>query len=141
MCYSSLLIIFINYSRCRSKKDLALGFEGYTKSCASDTCPPGGRCVHNDCSKASSAGGQAAARKVDVKLPGKGNSHSHGARPVHIIIPMIKWIRTIRLSIKKSPSAGRWPSICCRSINGKGCTSSDLPALGTPSLRRHYPTP
>ena len=31
------------------------------------------------------------ARKVDVRLPGKGNSNSHGARPVHPIITMIKW--------------------------------------------------
>ena len=29
-------------------------------------------------------------RKVDVRLPGKGNSNSHGARPVHLIITMIK---------------------------------------------------
>ena len=35
-------------------------------------------------------------RKVDVRLPGKGNSNSHGARPVHLIITMIKWIRTSR---------------------------------------------
>ena len=42
------------------------------------------------------------ARKVDVRLPGKGNSNSHGARPVHLIITMIKWIRTSRLSIKNS---------------------------------------
>ena len=27
---------------------------------------------------------------VDVRLPGKGNSNSHGARPVHLIITMIK---------------------------------------------------
>ena len=40
--------------------------------------------------------------KVDVRLPGKGNSNSHGARPVHLIITMIKWIRTSRLSIKNS---------------------------------------
>jgi len=45
-------------------------------------------------------------RKVDVRLPGKGNSNYHGARPVHPIITMIKWIRTIRLSIKNSLSAG-----------------------------------
>ena len=32
---------------------------------------------------------------------------SHGARPVHLIIMMIKWIRTSRLSIKNSLSA--WP--------------------------------
>ena len=37
--------------------------------------------------------------KVDVRLPGKGNSNSHGARPVHLIITMIKRIRTSRLSI------------------------------------------
>ena len=30
---------------------------------------------------------------VDVRLPGKGDSSSHGARPVHLIIMMIKWIR------------------------------------------------
>ena len=39
--------------------------------------------------------------QVDVRLPGKGNSNSHVARPVHLIITMIKWIRTSRLSIKK----------------------------------------
>jgi len=43
-------------------------------------------------------------RKVDVRLPGKGNSHSHGARLVHLIITMIKWIRTSRLTIKNSLS-------------------------------------
>jgi len=30
----------------------------------------------------------------------EGNSHSYGARPVHLIIKMIKWIRTSRLSIQ-----------------------------------------
>jgi len=39
-------------------------------------------------------------RKVDIRLPGKGNSHSHGARPVHLTITMIKWIRTSMLAIK-----------------------------------------
>jgi len=48
----------------------------------------------------------AGAGKVDVRLPSKGNSTSHGARPVHPIITMIKWIRTSRLSIKKSLHAG-----------------------------------
>jgi len=43
-------------------------------------------------------------RKVDVRLPGKGDSNSHGARPVHLIITMIKWIWTSRLSIKNSLS-------------------------------------
>ena len=43
-------------------------------------------------------------RKVDVRLPGKRNSNSHGARPVHLSITMIKWIRTSRFSIKNSLS-------------------------------------
>ena len=47
------------------------------------------------------------ARKVDVRLPGKRDSNSHGARPVHLIITMIKWIRTSRLSIKNSLSASQ----------------------------------
>ena len=33
---------------------------------------------------------------------GKGNSNCHGARPVHLIITMIKWIRPSRLSLKNS---------------------------------------
>jgi len=44
------------------------------------------------------------ARKVDVRLPGEGNSSSHRARPVHLIISVIKWNRTSRLSIKNSLS-------------------------------------
>ena len=43
-------------------------------------------------------------RNVDARLHGKGNSNSHGARPVHLIITMMKWIRTSRLSIKNSLS-------------------------------------
>jgi len=45
-----------------------------------------------------------ASRKVDIRLPGKRNSNSHGARPVYLIIKMIKWFRTSRLSIKNSLS-------------------------------------
>ena len=48
-------------------------------------------------------------RKVDARLPGKRNSNSHGARPVHLIITMIKWIRTSRLSIKNSLSGAQPP--------------------------------
>jgi len=48
------------------------------------------------------AASQVENRKVDLRLPGKGNSDSHGARPVHQIITMIKWIRTSRVSIKNS---------------------------------------
>ena len=46
-------------------------------------------------------------RKVDGRLPGKWDSNSHGARPVHLIIRVIKWIRTSRLSIKNSLSLCR----------------------------------
>ena len=45
-------------------------------------------------------------RKVDVRLPGKGNSNPHSVRPVHLIITILKWIRTSRSSIKNS-LAGR----------------------------------
>ena len=40
-------------------------------------------------------------RKVDIRLPGTGNSNSHGARTVH---QKHRWIRTSRLSIKNSLS-------------------------------------
>ena len=46
--------------------------------------------------------GTQAPNSLDVRLPGKGNPNSHGARSVHLIITMIKWIRTSRLSIKNS---------------------------------------
>jgi len=64
-------------------------------------------------------------RKVDVRLPGKGKSNSHGTRPVHLIITMIKWIRTSRLSIKNSLSG-------CLEKGGRGRHSrdSDYEALG-----------
>ena len=43
---------------------------------------------------------QSITRKVDIRLPGS----SHGARPDHQIITMIKWIWTSRLSIQNSVS-------------------------------------
>jgi len=43
-------------------------------------------------------------RKPSASHCAKGNSNSHGARPVHLIITMIRWIRTSRLSIKNSLS-------------------------------------
>ena len=39
--------------------------------------------------------------KVDIRLPGKGDSNSHGARPVR---QKHRWTRTSRLSIKNSLS-------------------------------------
>ena len=41
-------------------------------------------------------------RKLGVRLRGKWNSNSHGARPVHLIITIITWILAGRFSIKKS---------------------------------------
>jgi len=41
------------------------------------------------------------ARKVGIRPPGKGNSKTHDARPVYLIITM-KTIRTSRLSMKNS---------------------------------------
>ena len=56
-------------------------------------------------------------RKVDVRLPGKGNSNSPGARPVHLIITMITWIRTSRLSIKKTLSHNiPWLADACNRV-------------------------
>ena len=60
--------------------------------------------------------------KADVMLPGKGNSNSHDARPVHLIITMIKWIRTSRLSIKNSLSL-------CRPIATSAATSGSPAAV------------
>ena len=59
---------------------------------------PGRARVRDDSNKSKST------RKVEVRPPRKGNSDPHGARPVHLIITMIKWIRTGRLSIKNSLS-------------------------------------
>jgi len=78
------------------------------------------------------AGSQAARRKIAIpnlvnvlarRMPLDGgrqlpyprlwNSSSHGARPVHLIITMIKWIWTSRLSIKNSlctQGAPGWPT-------------------------------
>jgi hypothetical protein len=43
-------------------------------------------------------------RKVDIRLPEKGTSNSHGARLVLQTISIIKWIRTSRFSITNSLS-------------------------------------
>jgi hypothetical protein len=43
-------------------------------------------------------------RTVDVRLLGEGKLNSHSARLVHLIITMLEWIRTSRLSIRKSLS-------------------------------------
>ena len=38
-------------------------------------------------------------QQVDIRLPVKVNSTSHGERPVHQMISMMKWIRTRTLSL------------------------------------------
>ena len=45
------------------------------------------------------------ARKEDVRLPGREDLDSHGARPVHLIFTMTKWVWTSRLSMKNSLSS------------------------------------
>ena len=57
-----------------------------------------------------------------VTLPGKGNSNSHGARPVHLIITMLKWILTSRLSIKNSCCLGRRRPALSRFLGFSGNT-------------------
>ena len=59
---------------------------------------------------------------MDVRLPRKRNSSPLGARLVHLIITMIKCIRTSRMSIKNSPStdAPQQISHLQRTPNGSG---------------------
>jgi len=66
--------------------------------------------------------------KVDVRLPGKENSNSHGARPVHLIITTIKRLWTSRLSMKNSLSLSR-ASIAAR------CSAACTLRLISPSSR------
>ena len=68
-------------------------------------------------------------RKVDIRLPGKGNSNSHGARPIHLIMTMIKWFRTSELSINSSLSAPR-----LLRVQGFGLWGSKVESLGLRGL-------
>ena len=57
---------------------------------------------------------------------------SHGARPVHLIITMIKWTRTSRLSIKTCLS--------CRALSADAslqCTSNSLSVSGLSLTHSH----
>ena len=71
-----------------------------------------------DRENAFSAGHAASFRKVNVRLPGRENSKSYGARPVHLIITMSKWFLNSRLSRKKELSlyAGSHASRLSRAI-------------------------
>ena len=83
-------------------------------------------------------------RMVDIRLPGKGDSNSHGTRPVH----QIKWIWTSRLSIKNSLSvlltvpprltrgtvtstrrSAAHPPRCARCGAGAGCSAIKYQSL------------
>ena len=70
-------------------------------------------------------------REVDIRLPGKGNSTSHGARSTKII-SMIQWIQTSGLSIKKSFS-GILPSPTNRRYFPR-----ETGILWSNSQRQHY---
>ena len=48
-------------------------------------------------------------RKVNVRLTEKINTNSHGARPDHQIISMLKWIRVSKLSMKNSLPSSSCP--------------------------------
>ena len=71
-------------------------------------------------------------RWVDVGLPGNGNSNSHSARPVHLIITMIK--RTLRLGAIDSGLLG---STDCHS--GRDTTRAE-DAKGTPTMSHISPS-
>ena len=76
-------------------------------------------------------------RKVDVRLPGQGNSNSYGARPVHQIVSMMRWFRTSRLSRKNSLSLCRppWPSrMLVDPICMWGCTNLYQDDVGQPRV-------
>ena len=56
------------------------------------------------------------------------DSNSHGARPVHLIITMIKWIRTSSLSIKNSLSGGAQVAVLRRvQRDRRGCHNTGVP--------------
>ena len=71
--------------------------------------------MRDQCSSKTSGAGRAwchLSRKVAIWLPRKQNPMSDGARLVHSIISMIEWIRTSRMSIKKSLSSGCGTAAC-----------------------------
>ena len=61
-----------------------------------------------------------------------------GIRPVHLIITMIKWIRTSRLSIKNSLSRGQDLNEATRQLGGHQLQAC-LEQLGQTSKRVHHP--
>jgi len=76
-------------------------------------------------------------RKEDVRLPGKRNSNSQGARPVHLIITMVRKIWTNRLSIKNSLSVLERLE---RSEMLGACLDENLVFVGTLLMRNSNPS-
>ena len=70
-------------------------------------------------------------RKVDVRLPQRRKFNFYCASPVHLIITMIMWIRTSRLSIQNS--------FCVR-LQGTLSNESDGPILAIAKFTRKHPT-
>jgi len=77
-------------------------------------------------------------RKVDISLPGKGNSNSHGARPVHLIITIRESVceresvyerERVReregVCVCERESAGS-AAACCRWTRGMTCQRERL---------------
>ena len=83
----------------------------------------------------SSEGGDMGVKNVDTRLPGKGNSNSHGARPAHQTISMIRWIRTSRLLIKNSQQSDHQIR-CSRWCRGSRRSSSPTRARCEPPWSR-----
>jgi len=85
--------------------------------------------------------------KVDVRLPEKRNSNSHGAKPVNQIISTIKWMQTRRLSMKNSiplgvPRRGRRGRACARTAALRaawGCANVTHSHTRTLSHTHSYP--
>ena len=57
-------------------------------------------------------------RKADVRLPGKVNSNSYGARPVHVIITMIKDQQIVNKVVWHANTAARLRHGGSRIVNG-----------------------
>ena len=67
--------------------------------------------------------------KVDIRLPGIGNSNSHGAGPAHQIISMMKWIRANRLTTNNSLS--HEPHQDHNVMDGGTLAGAVVPAVGS----------
>jgi len=75
-----------------------------------------------------------------VMIAGRNAEASHGARPVHQTISMIKWIRTIRLSMTNSLSGRNAEAESGRHHRTSGPSSSSLlPSLELSDTKVYEP--